>query len=100
MNFQRKLREVSADVRARTVEGIGRLNASLQMIGGAGRELGRLARRHGERFVKQNGNLASAVGQDLSRVARSTYDSLAQRSARAGKPARVRRTPRSRTRAA
>lgn len=79
MNLQEKFLVTSAEVRARAARGVARLHSSLGVLGGAGRELKVVARRHGARFVRQNSTLASAVGQDLSRIVRSAYESLAQR---------------------
>jgi len=93
MNLQEKLFEASARLRARTVDRFARINVSLEVLNGARRELGKVARRHATRFVKQNSSIASAVGQDVARLARSTYVSLASRSnpPKARRPARARR---------
>lgn len=104
MNFQEKLMEASADLRARAAalaaSAIGnsrvRLKASLAVLNGAGRELKKVARRHGTRFVKQNSIIAADVRKEVTTLAQSTYASLTRRPA----PKKARRAPAARKRAA
>jgi hypothetical protein len=95
MNFQEKLLEASSQLRARTADRLDSLQASLEVLNGAGRELGKVARRHATRFVQRNSSIASAAGKDVSKLARSTYDSLSMRQA----PDKRRRATASRRRA-
>jgi hypothetical protein len=89
MNFQEKLFEATADLRARAAEfarvqaeaaaqGAEKLKGSLDVVTLAGRELNKVARRHATQFVKQNASLASKVRDDVSALARTTFDSLRQ----------------------
>ncbi len=104
MNFQEKLMEASADLRARAAalaaSAIGnsrvRLKASLAVLNGAGRELTQVARRQGTRFVKQNSLIAADVRKEVTTLAQSTYASLTRRPA----PKKARRAPAARKRAA
>ncbi len=114
MNFQEKLMEASAELRARaaTVAASAidnartqaalaakravRLKASLAVLNGAGRELNLVARRNGARFVKQNSSIAADLRKDLTTLAKSTYASLTRRAA----PKKARRAPAARRRAA
>lgn len=113
MNFQEKLMEASADLRARAASfaasAIGnarvqadlaakratRLKASLTVLNGAGRELNKVARRHATRFVKQNSIIAAEVRKDVTTLAQSTYATLTRRPA----PKKARRAPAARKRA-
>jgi hypothetical protein len=87
MNFQEKLFEATADLRARAAEfarvqaaaatqGAEKLKGSLDVINLASREFNKVARRHATQFVKQNSSLASKVRNDVSALARTTFDSL------------------------
>jgi hypothetical protein len=110
MNFQEKLFEATADLRSRAAEftqaavqtartqaeaaakGAGKLKGSLDVINGAGRELNRVARRHGAQFVKQNSLLATRVRDDVTALARSTFASLQKSAApKARKPGAARK---------
>jgi|SRR5689334_12383681 len=122
MNFQDKVIETTADFRARaaalaqtafvnvraranaTTGRVARLKTSLTALQAAGRELNKVARRHVFRFVQQNASIARDAGKDVSALARSTYQQLADRkSASARKPrktaARKRNTSAARSRA-
>jgi hypothetical protein len=94
MNFQEKLFESSAELRdraqafahsaignARTqadaaAKRVEKLKGSMAVLNSAGREFRKVARRHAIRFVKQNSTLATQVGDDVSALARSTFESL------------------------
>ena len=88
MNFQEKLLESSAELRtraraiaasaAKTVRDPAKL---LSALDGARRKLGRVARRHGTRFVKQNASIASDLRKDVTELARTTYATLSTRPA-------------------
>ena len=114
MNFQEKLLEASAELRARAAALADRrprnapaprdvaakrvevLKGSFATLNVAGRELNKVARRHAVRFVKQNSTIAAAVRKDVSALARTTYASLA--SARRAED-KARRATRARKRA-
>ena len=114
MNFQEKLAETSAELRARAAAlaasavdnaraqaGLAakratRLKASLVVLNGAGRELNTVARRHVARFVKQNSSIAADVRKELTTLAKSTFASLKQPAA----PKKARRAPAARKRTA
>ena len=114
MNFQEKLLEASADLRARAAalaasaidtararadlasKRAARLKTSLTVLNGAGRELNKVARRHAIRFVKQNSTIAADVRKEVTTLAQSTYASLTRRPA----PKKARRAPAARKRAA
>lgn len=92
MNFQEKLLEASAELRTRaaalaasaleTARSRANLTSKrISVLNVAGRELNKVARRHVVRFVKQNSTLATAVRKDVSELARTTYASLAPRTA-------------------
>jgi hypothetical protein len=107
MNFQEKLFEASADLRARatalttaaldlararakvTSGRVEVLKGSLNALTDAGRAFNKVAQRHATRFVKENSVLALAAGKDVSALARSTYATLAGRTAA---KAKVRKT--------
>jgi len=111
MNFQEKLFETTADLRSRAAEfaqaavhtarsqaeaaakRAGKLKGSLGVINGAGRELNKVARRHGVQFVKQNSLLAAKVREDVTALALSTFASLQKKAAapKARKPAATRK---------
>ena len=97
MNFQEKMFETTADLRARAaaladmavttararaqvaakrVEG---LKGSFAALTVAGREFNKVARRHAVRFVKENSSIAVEAGKDVSALARTTYATLAKR---------------------
>lgn len=97
MNFQEKLLEASAELRARataftqsaldlararTVRAVGRvdvLKGSIATLSDASRAFNKVAQRHATRFVKENSELALAAGKDVSALARTTYATLAGR---------------------
>ena len=99
MNFQEKVLETTADLRARAAvfanaavttararaevaaKRIQGLKGSIQALTLAGREFNKVARRHGVRFVKENSTIAVDAGKDVSALARSTYATLTRRSA-------------------
>ena len=110
MNFQEKLFETTADLRSRAAEfaqaavhtarsqaGVAakraeKLKGSLGVLNGAGRELNKVARRHGAQFVKQNSQLVAKVRDDVTALARTTIASLQNRAApKARKPVAVRK---------
>lgn len=117
MNFQQKLFETSAQLRARAAHILGaalasareqaeaaaeraeKLRQPVTIIGQAGREIGKVARRHATRFVRQNANLASKVRDDVGTIARKTLNSL-RNEARPRKPAVRKRRVRAQSRAA
>jgi len=97
MNFQEKVFEASAQLRARA-EAIAQsaidkararagvaskrvdgFKKSLAVLNDAGRQFNQVARRHASRFVKQNSPLVAAVRKDVSEIARSTFTTLTQR---------------------
>ena len=97
MNFQSKVFETTADLRARAAalanvavvtartranqaaERVGTLKGSLAALQLAGRDFNKVARRHVSKFVKQNTAIAREAGKDVSALARSTYSQLATR---------------------
>ncbi len=99
MNFQEKLLEASAELRARATAitsaaldlarnratvAAGRvdvLKGSIATLSDAGRAFNKVAQRHATRFVKENSELALAAGKDVSALARTTYATLAGRKA-------------------
>jgi hypothetical protein len=113
MNFQERLFEASADLRARATAltsaaldlarerasvAAGRvevLKGSLATLSDAGRAFNKVAQRHATRFVTENSELALAAGKDVSALARATYATLAGR-----KPATKARKPRTAARRA
>jgi hypothetical protein len=62
-----------ADVAARRVDG---LKKSIAVLNDAGRQFNQVARRHASRFVKQNSPLVAAVRKDVSQLARTTFATL------------------------
>ena len=112
MNFQEKMLESTADLRARaaalanvaitTARSRAKvaakraevLKGSFATLTIAGRELNKVARRHATRFVKENSAIAANAGKDVSALARTTYATLTQRAAapKARKAARKRAT--------
>ena len=113
MNFQEKLLETTADLRARAAtladvavatartraEGAAKrvqvLKGSFAALTLAGREFNKVARRHAARFVKENSTIAASAGKDVSALARTTYASLTRRAA----PSKARKAPAARKRA-
>lgn len=57
------------------------LKTSLSTLGVAGRELEKVARRHGSKFLKQNVTIAQAARKDVTTLARSTIETFAKRAA-------------------
>jgi hypothetical protein len=107
MNFQEKLLEASSELRTRTAalaaSALERARSratlaskGISVLNVAGRELNKVARRHAVRFVKQNSTIAAAVRKDVTDLARTTYASLAPRTA----PKKARRATTARKRAA
>lgn len=71
-----------ATVAARRVEKrIGALKISLTTLGVAGRELEKVARRHGAKFVKQNATIAQSARKDVTSLALTTFDAISKRAA-------------------
>jgi hypothetical protein len=115
MNFQEKLFESTADLRARAAalasvamttartraltaaKRVEALKGSFAALTVAGREFNKVARRHAVRFVKENSTIAVEAGKDVSALARTTYATLAKRPAA---PRKTRKTATSRKRAA
>lgn len=97
MNTQSKVIETVADFRARTASAakhVESLKVSLASLRLAGREFGKVARRHATRFVTENLTLARDAGKDVTALARATYSNLAKQDAGARatrKPAGARR---------
>ena len=116
MNFQEKLFETTAVLRARAgalanealatarvraqtaTKRVSVLKGSLATLSVAGRELNKVARRHAARFVKENSAIALNAGKDVSALARSTYATLSKRVAAA--PRKARKAPAARKRVA
>jgi len=114
MNFQEKMLETTADLRARAAamanvavttarsraavaaKRVGVLKGSFAALTVAGREFNKVARRHAARFVKENSTLAASAGKDVSALARTTFATLTQRAA--AKP-KARKAPAARKRA-
>jgi hypothetical protein len=114
MNFQEKLLESTADLRARAAaianvavttartraklaaKQIVVLKGSFGALTIAGREFNKVARRHAARFVKENSTIAVSAGKDVSALARTTYATLTQRAA----APKARKSPATRKRAA
>jgi hypothetical protein len=114
MNFQEKLLETTADLRARaaalanvavtTARARARIAATrVETLKGtfgaltvAGREFNKVARRHAVRFVKENSTIAVEAGKDVSALARTTYATLAKGAAA---PRKARKSPVPRKRA-
>jgi len=115
MNFQEKVFETTADLRARAAalanvaiatartraeiaaQRADVLKGSFAALTIAGRELNKVARRHAARFVKENSTLAVSAGKDVSALARTTYAALTKKPAASQK---ARKTPAARKRAA
>ena len=111
MNFQEKVFETTADLRARAAalaavvvtaararvevaaNRVKGLKGSVQALTVASREFNKVARRHASRFVKENSTIAADAGKDVSALARSTFSTLtrsAATKARKVSPARKR----------
>jgi hypothetical protein len=73
MNFQEKVFESTAELRALAAKRIEGLKDSLALLKAAGDDLNQVARRHVGRFVKENRRIALAAGKDLEAFARDTY---------------------------
>jgi hypothetical protein len=58
---------------------VGALKSSLTTLGVAGRELEKVARRHGAQFVKQNATIALAARKDVTSLALSAFDAIAKK---------------------
>jgi hypothetical protein len=98
MNFQEKVLEATSDLRSRaallaadalktararvgkTAQRVDGLKGSLATLTLASRELNKVARRHAQRFVKENSTIAVAAGKEVSALARTTFASLSKRS--------------------
>jgi hypothetical protein len=94
MNFQEKLFETTAELRALAAKRVQILKGSLATLTVAGRELNQVARRHAVRFVKENSTIAVEAGRDVSALAQSTYTSLVKRQkagSKSGKTAATRK---------
>ncbi|HEU5134357.1 MAG TPA: hypothetical protein VFU13_04360 [Steroidobacteraceae bacterium] len=114
MNFQEKVFEATAELRDRALafanvavssartraqaaaKRADALKGSLATLSIAGRELNKVARRHAQRFVKESSTIAADAGKDVSKLARTTYATLAKRPATARK---ARKAPAARKRA-
>jgi hypothetical protein len=110
MNFQEKMFEATQGLRARAATlaqsalittraraaiaarriemRAGAVKASLTTLGVAGRELEKVARRHGLRFVRENATIAQAARKDVTSLALTTFDAIAKRGAAATKTKR------------
>ena len=107
MNFQEKMLETTADLRARAAafanvavntartraeiaaKRVQGLKGSIAVLTVAGREFNKVARRHAARFVKENSSIAANAGKDVTALARDTYATLTQRAA----PSKARKAP-------
>ena len=115
MNFQEKLFETTADLRARAAafadvavntararagvaaKRVDALKGSFEVLTVAGREFNKVARRHAIRFVKENSSIAAEAGKDVSALARTTFATLTKRPSA---PRKARKSPASRKPAA
>jgi hypothetical protein len=115
MNFQEKLFETSAELRARAqaiaATALARIQADIDtkrvekrleslkgtliVLNSAGRELNKVARRHAIRFVEQNSTLATQVRDDVSALARSTFTTLTRAPAKKARKSTVKRARKS-----
>ena|SRR5688572_18392294 len=92
MNFQEKLFETSNELGSRAARQVEKLKGSISAINQAGLELNKVARRHAASFVKQNSSLATQLREDVTALARSTFDTLqAKTKTKARKPAGTRK---------
>jgi hypothetical protein len=96
MNFQEKVFEVAATLRARSLalantaletareraqdaaKRAATLQGSLATLRVSGRALDKVVRRHAARFVKENTTIARAARKEVSALARDTYSSFAR----------------------
>jgi hypothetical protein len=118
MNFQEKVFEVAAALRARSfalastaletareraqvaAKRAATLQGSLTTLRVSGRALDKVVRRHAVRFVKENVTIARAASKDVSALARETYSSFAWSGAKKqAAPTRKSASSRKRTRA-
>jgi hypothetical protein len=97
MNFQEKVFESTADLRARAAKRVELLKGSFATLKVAGSEFNKVALRHVSRFVKENSAIATEAGKDVGALARATFAQLASKPAA---PARKARKPAVRKRAA
>jgi hypothetical protein len=81
-------RERAGIAASRVEKRVGTLKSSLTTLGIAGRELEKVARRHGAKFVKENATLVQAARKDVTSLAQSTFDAIAKRSATGTKQTR------------
>lgn len=106
MNFQEKVLEASAQLRARAeaiaqaafstarsradvaAQRVDGLKKSFAVLNDAGRQFNQVARRHASRFVKQNSPLVAAVRKDVSQLARTTFTTLTRGAAPAARKTR------------
>lgn len=72
-------RERAGRAASRVEKRVGALKTSLATLGVAGRELEKVARRHGAKFVKQNATIAQAARKDVTSLALSTFGAIAKR---------------------
>jgi hypothetical protein len=90
MNFQEKLFETTADLRARAEilaqtaakraeQRFETLRGSFDVLNTAGREFNKVARRHAIQFVKQNSSIAAQVRDDVSTLARTAFATLTRK---------------------
>ncbi len=120
MNFQEKMFETTADLRASAAalateavtsartraqiaaKRVEALKGSFAALTVAGRAFNKVARRHAVRFVKENSSLAVDAGKDVSALARTTFATLAKPAAakRAAAKSKTRKASASRKRAA
>jgi hypothetical protein len=100
MNFQEKLFETTADLRARAAAlanvavTTARTRAQVaaqrfEALTVAGREFNKVARRHAIRFAKENSSIAVDAGRDVSALAQTTYSRMVNRPAAARKTTRT-----------
>ncbi len=78
MNFQEKVFERTAELRALAAKRFEGIKGSLALLKAAGADLNQVARRHVGRFVKENRSIALAAGKDLKAFARDTYANFRQ----------------------
>ncbi len=71
-------RERAGLAASRVEKRVGALKSSLTTLGVAGRELEKVARRHGATFVKQNATIAQAARKDVTSLAVSAFNAIAK----------------------
>jgi hypothetical protein len=76
-------RERAGLAASRVEKRIGTLKSSLSTLGVAGRELEKVARRHGATFVKQNATIAQSARKDVTSLAVSAFKAIAKPAATA-----------------